>query len=54
MSFRCARYLVKDDRVYPFAFAVIIGGLAGARVAHIIDNPGFYGGGGGGGGRNRY
>jgi len=44
VSFRCARYLIKDDRVYPFAFAVIIGGLAAARVAHIIDNPGFYGG----------
>ena len=44
VSFRCARYLVKDDRVYPFAFAVIIFGLAGARVAHIIDNPGYYNG----------
>ena len=44
MSFRCARYLVKDDRVYPFAFAVIIGGLIGARIAHIVDNPGYYAG----------
>lgn len=44
VSFRCARYLVKDDRVYPFAFAVIIGGLIGGRVAHIVDNPGYYAG----------
>ena len=44
VCFRCARYLIRDDRVYPFAFAVVIGGLAGARVAHIIDNPGYYNG----------
>jgi phosphatidylglycerol:prolipoprotein diacylglycerol transferase len=37
-SFRAARYLVKDDRVYPFAIAVVIGGLLGARVAHVADN----------------
>jgi prolipoprotein diacylglyceryltransferase len=41
---RLARYLVRDDRVYPFAIAVVLSGLAGARIAHIIDNPGVYGG----------
>jgi len=44
LSIRCARYLVRDERVYPFAIAVVLGGLAGARVAHIIDNGSFYGG----------
>jgi phosphatidylglycerol:prolipoprotein diacylglycerol transferase len=44
VSFRCARYLVKDDRVYPFAIAVVIGGIVGARIAHIVDNPAYYGG----------
>ena len=37
-SFRAARYLIKDDRIYPFAIAVVIGGLLGARVAHVLDN----------------
>ncbi len=44
VSFRCARYLVKDDRVYPFAIAVVIGGIAGARAAHIADNWSVYDG----------
>jgi len=38
LSIRLARYLVRDDRVYPFAIAVIVGGLIGARAAHVIDN----------------
>jgi phosphatidylglycerol:prolipoprotein diacylglycerol transferase len=38
VSFRAARYLVKDDRIYPFAIAVVLGGLLGARVAHVTDN----------------
>jgi phosphatidylglycerol:prolipoprotein diacylglycerol transferase len=42
VSFRCARYLVKDDRIYPFAIAVVLGGLIGARVAHVTDNWGIY------------
>jgi phosphatidylglycerol:prolipoprotein diacylglycerol transferase len=42
VSFRAARYLVKDDRVYPFAIAVVIGGLLGARVAHVADNWSTY------------
>jgi phosphatidylglycerol:prolipoprotein diacylglycerol transferase len=44
LSIRLARRLVKDDRVYPFAIAVIVGGLVGARIAHIVDNPATYGG----------
>ena len=42
VSFRCARYLVKDDRVYPFAIAVVLGGLIGARIAHVTDNWEIY------------
>lgn len=44
VSFRCARYLVKDDRLYPFAFFVVFGGIAGARAAHIADNYSYYDG----------
>ena len=44
LSIRLARYLLRDERVYPFAIAVVIGGLAGARIAHIVDNPDVYGG----------
>src|SRR6266511_4565255 len=42
VSIRCARYLVRDERVYPFAIAVIIGGLIGARIAHVTDNWAVY------------
>ena len=38
VSFRCARYLVKDDRMYPFAIAVVAGGLVGARAMHLLDS----------------
>jgi phosphatidylglycerol:prolipoprotein diacylglycerol transferase len=44
LSIRLARRLIKDERVYPFALAVIIGGLIAARIAHIVDNPAVYGG----------
>jgi phosphatidylglycerol---prolipoprotein diacylglyceryl transferase len=44
VSFRMARYLVKDQRVYPFAIAVIVGGLVAARAAHIADNWSLYDG----------
>jgi phosphatidylglycerol:prolipoprotein diacylglycerol transferase len=44
VSIRLSRWLVKDDRVYPFAIAVIVGGLIGARIAHIVDNPATYAG----------
>jgi phosphatidylglycerol:prolipoprotein diacylglycerol transferase len=43
VSFRAARFLVKDDRVYPFAIAVVVGGLVSARVAHVADNWSTYG-----------
>ena len=38
LSIRLARYLVRDERIYPFAILVIVGGLVGARIAHVIDN----------------
>lgn len=38
LSFRCARYLVKDQRIYPFALAVVAGGLVGARLMHLLDS----------------
>src|SRR5437763_354355 len=42
VSFRAARYRIHDDRLYPFAIAVVIGGLVGARVAHVLDNWNVY------------
>jgi phosphatidylglycerol:prolipoprotein diacylglycerol transferase len=42
VSIRSARYLVRDERIYPFAIAVVIGGLMGARVAHVTDNWALY------------
>ncbi len=42
VSIRCARYLVRDERIYPFAIAVVIGGLVGARIAHVTDNWALY------------
>ncbi len=42
VSFRAARYLIRDERIYPFAIAVVIGGLLGARVAHALDNWNVY------------
>jgi phosphatidylglycerol:prolipoprotein diacylglycerol transferase len=42
MSFRLARRLVKDERIYPFAISVVIGGLIGARTGHIADNWPYY------------
>lgn len=44
LSIRLSRYLVPDQRVYPFAFAVVAGGLAAARAAHVIDNWPSYAG----------
>ena len=44
LSIRLSRYLVKDQRVYSFSIAVIVGGLIGARVAHVIDNWPSYAG----------
>jgi phosphatidylglycerol:prolipoprotein diacylglycerol transferase len=42
VSIRCARYLVRDERIYPFAIAVVVGGLVGARIAHVTDNWSLY------------
>ena len=42
LSFRLARRLVKDERIYPFAISVVIGGLIGARTGHIADNWPYY------------
>ena len=44
MSIRLSRWLIKDQRVYLFALAVILGGLVAARIAHIVDNRLLYGG----------
>src|SRR5439155_19136343 len=33
---------VRDDRVSPFAMAVVVAGLVGARVAHVGDNWRLY------------
>ena len=43
LSFRLARRLVQDERIYPFAISVVIGGLVGARAGHIADNWPYYG-----------
>ena len=44
LNFRFARTLVKDDRIYPYAIAVVIGGLVAARLGHIADNWPYYSG----------
>ncbi len=44
LSIRLGRYLVKDQRIYPFAIAVIAGGLIAARAAHVADNWATYDG----------
>ena len=44
LSIRLSRYLVKDQRVYSYSIAVIVGGLIGARIAHVIDNWPSYAG----------
>ncbi|MDE3113116.1 MAG: prolipoprotein diacylglyceryl transferase [Chloroflexota bacterium] len=38
ISVRLARYLVRDDRVYAFAIAVLVGGLISAHIGNIADN----------------
>ena len=42
LSIRLARHLVKDQRVYAFALAVVVGGLLAARMAHVADNWAAY------------
>ena len=43
LSIRLARRLVRDERIYPFAIAVVGGGLVAARLGHIADNWPYYG-----------
>jgi phosphatidylglycerol:prolipoprotein diacylglycerol transferase len=38
VAVRLARHLVRDDRVYAFAIAVLLGGLVTARLGHVADN----------------
>ena len=38
VAVRLSRYLVRDDRVYAYAIAVLVGGLITARLGHIADN----------------
>lgn len=42
ISVRLARRLVRDDRAYIYAIAVLIGGLITARLGHVIDNWSVY------------
>jgi phosphatidylglycerol:prolipoprotein diacylglycerol transferase len=44
LSIRLGRYLVKDQRIYPFAILVILGGYIAARAAHVADNWSSYDG----------
>jgi phosphatidylglycerol---prolipoprotein diacylglyceryl transferase len=37
-SIRLSRYFFRDERIYPFAIAVIVGGYTAARIAHVADN----------------
>lgn len=38
VAVRLSRFLVRDERVYPFAIATLLGGLVTARIGHIADN----------------
>jgi len=42
LSFRLARPLVRDERIYPYAIAVVLGGLIAARAGHVADNWPYY------------
>lgn len=44
LSIRLSRRLVRDQRVFTFSIAVIVGGLVGARIAHVVDNWASYSG----------
>ncbi|MGH2378027.1 MAG: prolipoprotein diacylglyceryl transferase [Candidatus Limnocylindria bacterium] len=44
VAVRLSRTLVRDDRVWLYAIAVLLGGLVTARIGHVIDNwPDFAG-----------
>lgn len=36
--------MVRDERIYLFGAAVVIGGLVGARILHVVDNWPIYAG----------
>jgi phosphatidylglycerol:prolipoprotein diacylglycerol transferase len=38
VAVRLSRSLVRDDRVWLYALAVLVGGLVTARIGHVIDN----------------
>jgi phosphatidylglycerol:prolipoprotein diacylglycerol transferase len=38
LAIRLARRLVPDERVYPYALWVLLGGLIAARLGHVADN----------------
>jgi phosphatidylglycerol---prolipoprotein diacylglyceryl transferase len=42
ISVRLSRYLVRDDRIYPYAIAVLLGGLVTAHLGNIADNWSTY------------
>ncbi len=42
ISVRLSRYLVRDDRVYLYAIAVLVGGLISAHLGNIADNWSTY------------
>lgn len=44
IAVRLSRRLVKDDRVYAYAIAVLVGGLITARLGNVADNWAQYGG----------
>lgn len=42
VAVRLSRSLVRDDRVWLYALAVLLGGLVTARIGHVVDNwPAF-------------
>jgi len=42
ISIRLARHFIRDQRVYPYAIAVFVGGLITARLGHVADNWAAY------------
>lgn len=44
ISIRLARHFVRDQRVYPYAIAVFIGGMVTARLGNVVDNWAVYAG----------
>ena len=42
IAIRLARRLVPDERVYPYALWVLVGGLVTARLGHVADNWAAY------------